>query len=93
MSNPNIPPADPSLKADLTTDSEQHDEVHERVLLRKMDALLMPLLTISYGLQFVRRRIVQELNISDNGAFIQYDKFVFSSAAVTECSQTCISLF
>jgi hypothetical protein len=52
MSNSNISPAKAASKADPKTNFEQH-EAHKRVLLRKMDALLMPLLKLSYEIEFV----------------------------------------
>jgi hypothetical protein len=40
--------------ADSKLVDEHGRAAEERVLVRKIDVLLMPLLTISYGLQFVR---------------------------------------
>jgi hypothetical protein len=53
----------------------------KRRLLWKVDMLLMPIMTFSYGLQYV-----SNAPISKQSAYnvpYQYDKFVFSSAAAS----------
>lgn len=56
------------------------DPKAERRVLWKVDLLLMPVLTISYGLQFVSS--TAHAHHHTLLTVLQYDKFVFSSAAV-----------
>jgi hypothetical protein len=70
-----------AMAVEKPTASSVVEAAVERRLLWKIDALLVPLLTVSYGLQFVRLSVRTHCRASDD-ARLKYDKFVFSSAAV-----------
>jgi hypothetical protein len=64
---------------------DEHERVaEERVLVRKIDVLLMPLFTILYGLQFVHDAFYSlgSILVCADMLLRQYEKLVFSSAAV-----------
>ena len=73
------------LTSKMSASVPDWDAKAERRVLWKVDLLLMPILTFSYGLQFVSRvaRVFSASILTDiRLLYLQYDKFVFSSAAV-----------